>query len=592
MLQRNLNLGRQEKVAEPSSCASRKVGHVPQQQYTDDDAQLLGFTMVRNHVASHSDSDECLKQLQFWLDKCTNQHTTYCIPPSIPGERATAARFLHIREGLGQPFDVRVVAATEHNYRYIALSYCWGRSKSLTTTSQNLAAHCRTISFKALPGTFQDAIIITQRLGIQYIWIDALCIVQDDKEDWDRESAKMASIYQHSYLTISATAGASSDSGCFSRRPRQGQSFRLGALESTSGEKTVVYLREKLEHTAFHGFTTSTGIKDHGEYPMFSRGWCLQERILSPRIIHYSATELIWECRTSVECECGTLQGGNVSWGKPGLERKLRRVDHNAAVKDIATDSTRHFAKSWEEIITDYTTMSLTKESDIFPAIAGVANMMQTKGLDGYLAGLWDNDIARGLLWYTSHERYNINGSYMADEFLWNLYKDSYPAKISRRASSWSWASILGPVHWHTDTEDAVSAVKLIRAEPALSTTNHFFAMSHNLLILRGVVVKGKLSWFDDEECRMNFVELQLDSGKTLYGAQLDTAPKQEELRMMSDCVFYSMRVLMLDENREKWTWGLILREDQAQPGCFKRIGWHNAQLNHVYEDVEESEVV
>jgi len=89
--------------------------------------------------------------------------------------------------------------------RYAALSYCWGDSLPLETTTTNLQAHESAIGFEKLPQTLQDAVMVVRYLGIRYVWIDCLCILQDSKADWEREAARMADIYSNAYLTLAAS---------------------------------------------------------------------------------------------------------------------------------------------------------------------------------------------------------------------------------------------------------------------------------------------------------------------------------------------------------------------------------------------------
>jgi hypothetical protein len=100
---------------------------------------------------------------------------------------------------------------------YVALSHCWGTlgKHPLRTTTDNLQEHISGISWSTLPKTFQDALKITRELGIDYIWIDSLCIVQDSEEDWRQESREMGLIYERARVTIAAAGAADSSPKCF-----------------------------------------------------------------------------------------------------------------------------------------------------------------------------------------------------------------------------------------------------------------------------------------------------------------------------------------------------------------------------------------
>ncbi len=127
---------------------------------------------------------------------------------------------LYLQTGLMdiQIFSPHLYETSEELGQYSTLSHCWGDKQVITTTTMTLESRKRLISWNELSKTFQDAMMITQRLGLQHIWIDSLCIVQDDKLDWETESKKMATIYENSLLTIAAAKAMNGTEGCFSER--------------------------------------------------------------------------------------------------------------------------------------------------------------------------------------------------------------------------------------------------------------------------------------------------------------------------------------------------------------------------------------
>ncbi|OCL15185.1 HET-domain-containing protein, partial [Glonium stellatum] len=159
-------------------------------------------------VCPNMDSALAAKIVRPWLDECVSSH-----------DACRSRQRSHLPK--------RVISVGSHDHApclyeshgeesdYIALSYCWGLGRSLTTTKSSYAARVTGISWEDFPNTIRDAMIFTQNIGVQFIWIDALCIIQDDAEDWRVEAAKMASIYENALLTLSATASDSTNSGCF-----------------------------------------------------------------------------------------------------------------------------------------------------------------------------------------------------------------------------------------------------------------------------------------------------------------------------------------------------------------------------------------
>jgi hypothetical protein len=150
-----------------------------------------------------------LNLAQIWLKECFMEHKA-CRPPQY-----TILPKRTIFVGLNN--DHISLSENDHNCSrfYTCLSHCWGGFQPLTTTRQSLAAHKQGISWNSLPKTFQDAIDFSRRIGIFHIWIDSLCIIQDDEKDWALESSKMATIFSNAFLTIGATASQDARGGCF-----------------------------------------------------------------------------------------------------------------------------------------------------------------------------------------------------------------------------------------------------------------------------------------------------------------------------------------------------------------------------------------
>lgn len=126
--------------------------------------------------------------------------------------------------------EVRLVENLSVSGQYMTLSYCWGSSRPLTTTRGTLQQRKTKIALEDLPKTFRDAVHITRRLGIPYLWIDSLCIIQDELQDWEVESSKMAGIYSGSYLNLAAMSSVDSRGGCVpEREPRYIEIKRNGS---------------------------------------------------------------------------------------------------------------------------------------------------------------------------------------------------------------------------------------------------------------------------------------------------------------------------------------------------------------------------
>ena len=122
---------------------------------------------------------------------------------------------------------------------YTTLSHCWGRGLPLKLSMDHYASFKVMISFADLPRTFQEAVYVTMYLGISYIWIDALCIIQDSKEDWAREAALMDEVYAYALVNLAAAASSDSSGGLF--RYREPRSIMPCSISLKDGSQVLVY---------------------------------------------------------------------------------------------------------------------------------------------------------------------------------------------------------------------------------------------------------------------------------------------------------------------------------------------------------------
>lgn len=296
-----------------------------------------------------------------------------------------------------------------------------------------------------IPKTFQDAIIVTRYLGFHYVWIDSLCILQDDNDDWAQESAKMSSIYANAVLTIAASAAPDDTYGFLHRR--KNRSVQVHPHGNHQSEH-VIKARKSI-----HRDLSQPG-------PLLKRAWVLQERCLSRRIIFFEEHEMTWECRELESCECGsdlreakykTKEYMSIFHAGKYAENSIRNThaftfDGSAAI----TSSSETFAWWRKTVITGYSGLALTHWTDRLPALSGLASTVRNKTKDTYLAGLWSSDLCSGLLW----RRLTTESS-----------------STSYTAPSWSWASHIGKIEydWFPFQD---SLAKLIDYQPNLATVD------------------------------------------------------------------------------------------------------------------------
>lgn len=392
-------------------------------------------------------------------------------------------RIIDVGEGGSNP---RLMAsAPNQRGRYVALSHCWGGIQPTQTRSRDgsLDRHLgQGIFLSELPKTFRDAIIITQKLGIRYLWIDSLCIIQDDEHDWQRESGHMSTLYWNSTLTISATGARDSTQGCFLPEA-PGDTVALPPAFSGRGGKAYA-----LRHQYKSGAKSRWHCKVTNGYVM-SRAWTLQERWLSGRILHCCVGQWFWECCESKQAQSGFEEESHTrprrharsSRGSTSFRSKLntmrrafgsayevheslstpsRRVDLRpnpdaddtdqeviivtkksdellyCFLDDVCRGRSR-YTHWYREFVSAYSKCHLTKPEDKLPALAGIAAAVHGVVQDAYLAGHWRRDLELSLLWYTPKANKPNQKSQVP----------SRPGKY--RAPSWAWASVDGEVKWH-----------------------------------------------------------------------------------------------------------------------------------------------
>jgi hypothetical protein len=261
---------------------------------------------------------------------------------------------------------------------YICLSYCWGKIPNEAKTVQSTLERFQSrIPWTILPRTFQEAVIVTRRLGVRYLWIDSLCIIQGDEDDWRKEASRMCSVYQGSTLTIFATDSSDTRGGLFRKSPEADLSRKV--LDgTTSGCQWEIYAAPDLIDIQKFLFYPKA-------FPLFSRAWALQERLLSPCQLHFGASELEWKCQNRIVSENSVKYPSKPVWIAPS--------NFLALPGDKWIDN-------WHEVIKHYTSLNLSFESDRLPAISGIAKRAAKSMNCDYLAGVWRNTLPEDLLWW------------------------------------------------------------------------------------------------------------------------------------------------------------------------------------------------
>jgi hypothetical protein len=239
--------------------------------------------------------------------------------------------------------------------------------------------------------------------------IDSLCIIQDDKEDWEVESSNMASTYSGAFLVIGASGARDSSDG-FIASPGHRPAVQVATVQNRNGTVSEVYA----SRAGFHGDVCDPFMDVGKRGPLASRGWTLQEQVLSNRMVHFERFEMFWECRKLTSCECMELD--HSFWRPP---------TYKAALDEEARRTTY---LTWRDVVNQYHQRSLTFGSDFLPALSGIVTRLQTFGAGDCLAGLWRTNLLDELLWSRATDDLQTT--------------DVFVRAQPYRAPTWSWASL------------------------------------------------------------------------------------------------------------------------------------------------------
>lgn len=334
------------------------------------------------------------------------------------------------------PLHLRLVEARGLYGQYVTLSHCWGPPSRLPliTTKYNLRDHLNEISFDQLSKTFQDAIVVTRELGIQYLWIDALCILQGDQEDWLQESTGMGLIYENARLTIAASGAGDGTRGCFLGRQAPTECVGLPQFDEV-GDTGSVFLTIRDASKGKDGRYLDS-IENPDLSPLSSRAWITQEWQLSRRLVHYRNGQMIWCCNSIAQGEDGR-EFGKLLHNKTSRTDALQKFSRGNYGTEEAFLNDRKFSRTqfWTTLVSNYRSRDLTFPSDTLVALQGVVAEVQRRWPDQrYSMGLWFENLHEQLLWM-SPGRY---ATYLTrPESLHNL-----------GMPTWSWASTLGAIRF------------------------------------------------------------------------------------------------------------------------------------------------
>lgn len=385
-------------------------------------------------------SDACFSVAKGFLEECLQNHPL-CRPVHTPSQLSASGseagnaqvisspscptRTIEVGppDGSREPY-LSIHSKGECMIQWTTVSHVWGGQSPLMTTTASLQEMQRGIPMATLPPLFQDAIVITRKLGFRHLWIDSLCIIQDCPQDWESESHQMANIYHNSSLNIATEESRSCYDRILGQRDLAFSPIRIPFTSSKRGVSGGMFIRPRLDHWPDVLLNSS----------LSSRAWALQESILARRTLHYCHQQMLWECRTMITAE------GDVAPTRDSILHKnwifLPKMFTDASNVGSIEEPARMYKareaiyKYWYSLVENYTSRKLTKQGDRLPARTGVASFFHVQLDDTYNKGLFEGDFHRGLAWRTRDPS-----------------TATYPA--TWRAPSWSWVSVESPVTFY-----------------------------------------------------------------------------------------------------------------------------------------------
>jgi hypothetical protein len=509
-------------------------------------------------VSRSTGSTSSYTQAVRWVSYCDALHNRCQKLSTVAGPR----RLLDI--GLNKSRfaqRVKLIETKGEKYQYVCLSHCWGATIPLcSTTTISYEDNQREIDWEKLPSTYQDTIVFARKLQIRYLWIDSLCIIQDSERDWAAESAQMAQIFQGAYLTIAATSSGDDSHGL--HQEEENGLYNTHLAETTGKElgDGKIYYRRRSPH-----FSIRSKRPQHAEaaikFPLLRRAWAAQERLLSTRVLHFTSTELVWECLEASGCQC--LQGSDPFYTAETIEALDPKIAHATLVmptNPLEKDEQAIAFVRWQSLVREYSRLTLTYSNDKLPALSGLAQQFHN-GLPfvgDYLAGLWKADLENGLLWA--------------------LHEVEIPTqRPAWRAPSWSWSSVEGQLQypWAFELRDTsqfeTSFLEILGAHTFPLHEDSYGELATASLSVLGPVVDATITYTLKAHKRSSDFKLTVSGGEGATKLLVDYAiqlPVEGQYLESGEAV-RCLRVRQLDEGR---VLSLVLKQVENLP-LYRRIG-------------------
>lgn len=293
--------------------------------------------------------------------------------------------------------------------RYATLSHRWGNGNMLKLERGNIDTFRRDIPIDQLSKLMKDAMYMTSQLDIEYIWIDCLCIIQGCKRDWEVEAARMGDYYRHSQCNLSATGYEDSSIGLFRERtalPYHHYPIPMDTVVWTGEPRGKIRVDCKGVFVKANKWEFANEID---ESALSCRGWVAQERALSPGILHFTPKQMWWECSEHIVNE--TFPTTGLPWSNYLGPSAVRSINQEISRNQI------YYA--WHRFVMHYAATDLTFETDRFPAVVGIARIFSSLLHDNFIAGMWERDLTRSLVWSPHGRRARLPKALIAPSWSW-----------------------------------------------------------------------------------------------------------------------------------------------------------------------------
>ena len=407
--------------------------------------------------------------------------------------------------------------------RYTALSYCWGSQEELekngnlvTTTKRHDTFMAEGILISELPMTIRQAVWVTYLLGQSYIWVDSLCIIQDDHSDWEIESLRMATVYSMAVVTIIAASSTSCHSGFLPRR----------SSVTTFGKYHV----KLLPHISLHAVSPpySSGFHTFPAMdPIDARGWTYQEEYLSSRYLKFTRDDIQWKCNAGAVCLCGEE-----------LEDTPQYNNNKNSNNNLKQDG----STPWEVVVRGFSGRVFTNETDKLPAISGLAERFATEQQEEtvqsrYIAGCWEDRIMSlaDLLW-------SVELSYIPGEV-------SYPPE-SYVAPSFTWPSVNKRVFFPNSSDGGIvqplCEVIRVNVQPLSPDRPFGRVLPGGELVVRGPLIRRCILQVAPSSDRGDFTRFKVRINEGFVSYPLEH-PDDRPTRPTSKCYLDSTSRCYLD---------------------------------------------